>query len=123
VDLGMVIYILSGSTFGLILRLLIKYKLRRRKETAINKSLIVNVLSSFFLGILIALNLTNKNLLLFFLVGFLGSLSTFSSFIYELFSLIRKRNYLSLMIYYIEVLGLSFICFYIGYFIILNFKN
>jgi len=119
----MVIYILSGSTFGLILRLLIKYKLRRRKETAINKSLIVNVLSSFFLGILIALNLTNKNLLLFFLVGFLGSLSTFSSFIYELFSLIRKRNYLSLMIYYIEVLGLSFICFYIGYFIILNFKN
>ena len=97
----------------------IKYISGREKVFSSNNILIVNVLASLFLGIFVGLNLTNKNLILFFLVGFLGCFSTFSSFIYQLFNLIQKRKYLRLLLYYVEVLSLSFIFFCLGYFIIL----
>ncbi len=122
-DLNIVFHILLGSTFGIILRLFIKYKSKKKIAIYFNHSLIVNVLSSLFLGIFIGLNPTNKNLLLFFFVGFLGCFSTFSSFIYELFNLIQKRKYISLIIYYIEVLVLSFLFFYLGNFTTLIFKK
>ena len=122
-DLDKFIYIFVGSTFGLILRLFIKYKLRTQIIFFLNNSLVVNVLSSLFLGIFIALSPNNNNLLLLFSVGFLGCLSTFSSFIYQLFDLIRKGNYPKLLIYYIQVLTFSFIFFCLGYFITLFLKE
>ncbi len=89
----------------------------------LNYALIVNVLSSLFLGIFLALGPTNNNLLLLVSVGFLGCFSTFSSFIFQLFNLIQKRKYLNLIFYYIEVLFLSFLFFCCGYFITLIFEN
>ena len=120
-ELDSFICILAGSTCGVIVRIFIKYISERRKLLPLNNILIVNVLASLFLGIFIALNLANKNILLFFSVGFLGCLSTFSSFIYQLFNLIQKRKYLRLLMYYLEVLVISFLFFCLGYFITLNF--
>tara|TARA_S200000501_G_scaffold235216_1_gene220629 strand:+ start:217 stop:588 length:372 start_codon:yes stop_codon:yes gene_type:complete len=114
-----VLHILAGSTFGLMLRMFIKYISGREKVFPLNNILIVNVLSSLFLGIFVGLNVTNKNLILFFYVGFLGCLSTFSSFIYQLFNLIQERKYLKLLVYYTEVLVLSFLFFCLAYFITL----
>ena len=122
-ELEGVIHTLVGSTFGLILRLFIKYNIKRSKLSSSNNSFLVNNLASLFLGILIALNLNNKNLLLLFFVGFLGSFSTFSSFIYQLFNYIQKRKYLNLLIYYVEVLVLSFLFFCLGHFITLILQN
>ena len=122
-DLDTVFHILLGSTFGIILRLFIKYNFKKKISVYYNHSLIVNLLSSLFLGIFIGLQSINKNLLLFFSVGFLGCLSTFSSFIYELFNLLQKRKFISLIIYYVEVLLLSFLFFFFGNFTILLFKN
>ena len=122
-DLEKALYILLGSTFGLTLRLFLKYEFKTKKVFYFSNSLLVNVLASLFLGTLAALNITNKNLLLLLSVGFLGCFSTFSSFIYQLFNLIQKRKYLSLFIYYIEVLLLSFLLFCLGYFITLIIKN
>ena len=76
---------------------------------------IVNFIASFVLGILVALNFTNNKNLLLFYTGFLGCFSTFSSFIYQLFVLLQKRKFLRLFFHYIEVILLSFICFYLGY--------
>ncbi len=119
-ELDSVIHILAGSTLGLIVRMSIKYISGREKIFTSNNILIVNVLASLFLGILVSLNITNKNFVLFFYVGFLGSLSTFSSFIYQLFHLIQERKYFKLLLYYTEVFVLSFSFFCLGYFITSN---
>ena len=116
-ELDSVIHILAGSTLGLIVRMVIKYISGREKIFTSNTILIVNVLASLFLGIFEGLNITNKNLILFFYVGFLGCLSTFSSFIYQLFQLIQERKYFKLLLYYTEVFVLSFSFFCLGYFI------
>ena len=84
----------------------------------IQNTSIVNLISSFFLGILVSLNFLNNNILLLFYTGFLGCFSTFSSFIYQLFVLFQKRQFMRLFFHYIEVILLSFICFYLGYFLL-----
>tara|TARA_X000001036_G_scaffold218162_1_gene204222 strand:- start:635 stop:1006 length:372 start_codon:yes stop_codon:yes gene_type:complete len=117
------IYILAGSTIGLSVRMFIKYISGKDKTFYSNNILIVNVLASLFLGIFEGSNIANKNLILFIFVGFLGCLSTFSSFIYQLFNLIREKKYLILLIYYAEVILLSFLFFCLGYFITLTFIN
>ena len=121
--LAAVVNILVGSTLGLILRLFIKNYLKKKKAFYLSHALLVNVLSSLLLGMYIGLNPTNKHFLLFFSTGFLGCFSTFSSYIYELFNLMQKRKYVSLIIYYIEVLVLTFLFFCLGIFTILMLKN
>ena len=118
-----IIIILIGSTFGLILRIFIQNNFKKSIGFDIQNTSIVNFLSSFFLGILVALNFINNEILVLFYSGFLGCFSTFSSFIYELFNLIQKRKYLRLIIYYIEVILLSFLFFNFGYFIVLIIKR
>jgi len=84
----------------------------------IQNTSIVNFLSSFFLGILVALNFINNEILMLFYSGFLGCFSTFSSFIYQLFELFKKRKFLRLFLHYVEVIIFSFLFFYVGYFFI-----
>jgi len=109
---------LLGSTIGLILRMLVKYKVKIKTGFFINSTSLVNILASLFLGILVALNPINHNLLLLFYVGFLGCFSTFSSFIYDLFVLFQSKQFVRLFLHYIEVIVLSFLFFYLGYYLI-----
>ncbi len=120
-DFSSKVIILLGSTFGLILRILIQNNFKKKIGFDIQNNSIVNFISSFFLGILVALNFVNDNVLLLFYTGFLGCFSTFSSFIYQLFVLFRRREYLVLFFHYIEVIVLSLFCFYLGYFFISMF--
>ncbi len=110
-----IIIILLGSTFGLILRLFIQNNFKKSIGFDIQNTSIVNFLSSFLLGILVALNFINNEILVLFYSGFLGCLSTFSSFIYQLFDLFIKRKFLRLFFHYIEVIIFSFLFFYLGY--------
>ena len=87
----------------------------------IQNTSVVNFISSFVLGILVALDFSNKNLLLLFYLGFLGCFSTFSSFIYQLFNLFMEGKFQRLFFHYIEVVLFSFLFFYLGYFIIQYF--
>ena len=110
--------ILIGSTFGLILRIFIKDNFKINIGFAIQSNTIVNFIASFFLGILVALKFIDNEILLLFYSGFLGSFSTFSSFIYQLFILFKKRKFLKLFFHYIEVIFFSFIFFYLGFYVI-----
>jgi len=117
-DFSSIGIVLLGSTFGLILRILIQDNLKIKIGFDIQNTSIVNFIASFFLGILLALNFINKDLLLLFYTGFLGCLSTFSSFIYQLFILFQKKKFKILFSHYIEVIVISFLLFYLGYFLI-----
>jgi len=81
--------ILLGSSFGLILRIIIQNNFKKSIGFDIQNTSIVNFLSSFFLGIFVALNFINNEILVLFYGGFLGCFSTFSSFIYQLFILFK----------------------------------
>ena len=113
--------ILIGSTIGLSLRIFIQNNFKRNIGFNIQNTSIVNFISSFFLGILVALNFSNNDFLLLVYVGFLGCFSTFSSFIYQLFNLFMKGKFQRLFFHYIEVVFFSFLFFYLGYFIIKYF--
>jgi len=52
--------ILLGSTFGLILRVIIQNNLKKNIGFDIQNTSIVNFLSSFFLGVLVAINFINN---------------------------------------------------------------
>jgi len=110
-----IFFLLLGSALGLKLRLFVQNNFKIKLFLYIRENALINILSSLFLGILIALELTNKNLLLLFYIGFLGCFSTFSSFIYDLYTLFRNKQYSHLIFHYIEVLILSFIFFYFGF--------
>ena len=107
--------VLFGSTVGLILRIFIQNNLKINIGFNIQSISIVNFIASFFLGILVALKFIDYKILLLFYTGFLGSFSTFSSFVYQLFVLFQKRKFISLFFHYIEVMIFSFLCFYLGY--------
>jgi len=117
-DFSSIGIILLGSTLGLTLRIFIQNNFKKRIGFDIQNTSIVNFLSSFFLGILVALNFINNEILVLFYSGFLGCFSTFSSFIYQLFDLFKKRKLLRLFSHYIEVIIFSFLFFYLGYFLI-----
>ena len=117
-DLSSISIILLGSTFGLILRIFIQNNFKRKIGFDIQNTSIVNFIASFILGILVALNFTYKYVLFLFYTGFLGSFSTFSSFIYQLFILFEKRKFLRLICHYIEVIFFASLFFYLGYFLI-----
>ncbi len=110
--------LLLGSTFGLILRIFIQNNFKKSVVFDIKNISIVNFLSSFFLGILVALNFTNNEILVLFYSGFLGCFSTFSSFINQLFNLLKERKFKRLFFYYNQVIIISFLFFYLGYFVI-----
>jgi len=116
-DFTSISVVLLGSTSGLILRILIQDNLKISVGFHIQNTSIVNLIASFFLGILVALNFVNKNISLLFYTGFLGCFSTFSSFIYELFVLLHEKKFMRLLLYYIEVIILSFLFFYLGYYL------
>ena len=117
-DITSVIFILFGSTFGLMLRIFIRNNLKIDMGFNIQNTSIVNFIACFFLGNLVAIEFNKNIFLLLFYIGFLGCFSTFSSFIYQLFILFQKREYMRLIFHYFEVIILSFICFYSGYYLI-----
>jgi len=101
-----------------MLRIFIENNFKKKIGFDIQNTSIVNFLSSFFLGILVALNFINNEILVLFYSGFLGCFSTFSSFIYQLFNLFMKKKFLRLFFHYVEVVILSFLFFYFGYLVI-----
>ena len=115
-DITSISIVLVGSTLGLILRMFIQNNFKINLGFNIQNTSIVNFIASFLLGILVALNFINNHILLLFSTSFLGCFSTFSSFIYQLLILFRKREYTRLFFHYVEEITLAFLCFYLGYF-------
>ena len=114
------ILISFGAILGANLRFLITTKISLFGENKATRVLLVNLIASFIIGLSIPIMLnnnlsSNQNLTFLFLIGFIGSLSTFSTFINDLYELTIKKNFKTstILIFLSILLGLIFL--YMGY--------
>ena len=95
-----IILIAIGAVFGVNSRFLIYQKLKEININGKFSIFLINIFSCFFLGFFISISSNIKSLnvssqlALFFVIGFIGSLSTFSTFIYDLFELFIECKFL-----------------------------
>ena len=88
-----------GAVFGVNARFIIYQKLKEININGYFIILAINTFSCFLLGLFISIlpkikSLTFSSQVAFFiLIGFLGSLSTFSTFVYDLFDLCLKSKF------------------------------
>tara|TARA_B100000609_G_C16922494_1_gene285062 strand:+ start:44 stop:430 length:387 start_codon:yes stop_codon:yes gene_type:complete len=106
----------TGSLIGSNLRYVLITRFCSIKLSKSRRLLLANLIASLILGVSFSLrNISNfiiyRELIIVFLIGFSGSLSTFSSFINDLFKLSIQRKYkdISIMIFLSVFLGLLLI--------------
>ena len=118
-----IVFVAFGSVLGANFRFII-YKILQKyiliKDFSI---LIINTLASFFLGLFLSFipQITSLNfsyqLTLFFATGFLGSLSTFSTFVYELFDMSLQFNFYKVFKLFFISIALGMISLAFGLFL------
>lgn len=102
----------SGGFAGAVLRYVLS-KFFNERYAYLNYpvgTVIVNVAGTFLLCLLMGLSIKefgiSKNLTLFFCTGFLGSFTTFSTFIFENISLTQNSAYTGVLIYFcLSIIG------------------
>ena len=114
-------FISLGAILGSNTRFKITSKLEKlniRKDFLI---LIINTFASFSLGLFLSIieqfrSLSfSYQLILFFSVGFFGSLSTFSSFVYDLFEICLQLKFARAFNLFVISLSLGIIAFTFGF--------
>ena len=118
-----IFFVSIGAIIGANIRFRIHNKLRNlnlRKDFLI---LVINTLASFCLGLFLSLLEQFRaftyyyQLVLFFSIGFLGSLSTFSSFVYDLFDLCLQLEFFRALKLFIISASVGIIAFAFGFFL------
>ena len=94
-----ILLITIGSILGANTRFIIYKQLEKKKLNKNYIILVINIFSSFLLGLFLSVLSRNSSLIysyqlvLFFSIGLLGSLSTFSTFIYDVYDLFKKFKF------------------------------
>lgn len=89
-----------GAIPGALLRMIISNKLSFYTKSKLTGFLTVNSVATFLLGFFLSIQSKseliayNQSLYLFVCVGFLGSFSTFSSLVFELYTFSRKHRFI-----------------------------
>ena len=118
-----ILFVSIGAILGANIRFKIHNKLvnlNLRKGFLI---LIINTFASFWLGLFLSLVEPFRaftyyhQLILFFSIGFFGSLSTFSSFVYDLFDLCLQCKYFKALKLFFISACIGIIAFAFGFFL------
>ena len=110
-----------GAAPGAILRMQLSIKCAQYKKFNLSGIQIVNTIATFLLGVVLAIrgkliiDSTTQQLYLLICVGFLGSFSSFSSLVYELYLYFVDNKYSELFISILCSIGLGMIAALIGY--------
>ena len=118
-----ILFVSIGAILGANTRFKIHNKLANLNLNKDSLILIINTFASFFLGLFLSLVEQFRafnyyyQLVLFFSIGFSGSLSTFSSFVYDLFDLFLQLEFFrALKLFFISV-SIGIIAFAFGLFL------
>ncbi len=108
-----------GGFLGSISRFLVALGVNRIFQTVLPiGTLAVNILGCLLIGIIYSLaeqrNMLNPELRVFLGVGFCGGFTTYSSFAFEKFNLIKTGDFLLLSVYIGASVFLGLIAVYIG---------
>ncbi|AIQ98249.1 CrcB family protein [Prochlorococcus sp. MIT 0801] len=112
-----------GAILGANIRFKIHNKLVKLNFSKYYLILIINTFSSFCVGLFLALLEQFRTftyyhqLVLFFSIGFFGSLSTFSSFIYDLFDLCLQLEFFRALKLFIISASIGIIAVAFGFFL------
>ena len=118
-----ILLVAFGAVFGANIRYLICQEFKKLNIDRRFSILTINVLASFFLGLFISIfsRIISNDFLyhfsLLFLIGFLGSLSTFSSFVYDSYDLILKFKFILAFKLVLLSLSLGIIALAFGFFL------
>ena len=110
-----------GAVLGANTRFIIYQKLEKINLNKHSIIFLINTFSSFFLGLFIAIASRLSSLSyyyqlgLFFTIGLLGSLSTFSAFIYDLYDLLIQFKFYRAFKLFIISLTLGILSFAVGF--------
>ena len=116
-----IFFVSLGAILGANLRFKLYNKLKSLNLNKYFLFLIINTFASFFLGLFLSLLehlssfIYSYQLVLFFSIGFLGSLSTFSSFVYDLFDLCLQLKFSRALKLFIISSSLGIIAFAFGF--------
>ncbi len=112
-----------GAVFGVNIRFVIYKEFEKLNFSKYYSILILNGLASFLLGFFLSI-LTrisfydfSYQLVLFFSIGFIGSLSTLSSFVYDLFDLFLQFKFFKALKLFVFSLSFGMISLVFGSFI------
>ena len=119
-----IFFVSLGSILGANIRFEFHKKLEKFNLSKGFVILIINTFASFFLGLFLSIIeksssfIYSYQLVLFFSIGFLGSLSTFSSFVYELFDLCMRFKFFKALKVSIFSVSLGIISFAFGFLLV-----
>lgn len=106
-----------GGALGSITRYLLTEKIKGLSDKVFPiATFIINITGAFLLGALIKLNLP-QNTMNLLADGFLGAYTTFSTFMYEGFNLIKKSEYLNIILYIVLSIVIGIIGYNLGFYI------
>ena len=111
----------SGGASGALLRFLINNIFRSYLYNSFYITLFINVVGSFLIGYIISLNviknLSEDLIKYFFIIGFLGSFTTFSAFSFEVVELILSQKIILASFYIFLSIFLCIVAAYLGMYI------
>ncbi len=117
-----ILLIFIGGGLGSIVRYYLSHLINSLQLTKLNLGTFsVNVIGSFFIGLLLGYVLKsqpeNQNLISFAVIGFCGGFTTFSSFSYDNFLLLKQGDYFQFLIYAVGSLVVGLLAVAIGFLI------
>ena len=112
-------WVAAGGAVGATIRYLTTSSIKYIFPNFPIGTLFVNIVGSFFIGFLINYmenkNISSNVIRYFFIIGILGSFTTFSAFSFELIDMINNRKFfISLFYIFTSLLTCIFFC-YVGY--------
>ena len=121
--MGEILFVSIGAILGANIRFKFANKLVNLELNKGFSILIINTFASFCLGLFVSIVEQFRaftyyyQLILFFSIGFFGSLSTFSSFVYDLFDLCLQFKYFKALKLFFISASMGIIAFAFGFFL------